>query len=71
MKLWTLFSGEEDFELARAASGGLAQLTHDLRICAKVMQAKSATTILKELLANEKDTEGNIWGGGGGSRENH
>ena len=55
VKLWTLFSGEEDFELARAASGGLAQLTHDPRICAKVMQVKSATTILKELLANEKE----------------
>lgn len=55
VKLWTLFSGEEDFELARAALGGLAQLTHDPRICAKVMQVKSATTILKELLANEKE----------------
>lgn len=55
IKLWTLFSGEEDLELARAASGGLAQLTHDPRICTKVMQVKSATTILKELLANEKE----------------
>ena len=36
---------------------GLAQLTHDPRICAKVMQVKSATTILKEVLANEKHTE--------------
>lgn len=55
VKLWTLFSGEDDFELARAASGGLAQLTHDPRICTKVMQVKSATTILKELLANENE----------------
>lgn len=55
VKLWTLFSGEEDFELARAASGGLAQLTHDPRICTKVMQVKSATTILKEMLASEKE----------------
>jgi hypothetical protein len=55
VKLWTLFSGEEDFDLARAASGGLAQLTHDSRICAKVMEVKSATDILKELLASEKE----------------
>lgn len=55
VKLWTLFSGEDDFELARAASGGLAQLTHDPRICTKVMQVKSATTILKEMLASEKE----------------
>lgn len=55
VKLWTLFSGEEDFELARAASGGLAQLTHDARICTKVMEVKSATAILKELLAHEKE----------------
>ena len=55
VKLWTLFSGEEDFELARAASGGLAQLTHDPRVCTKVMQVKSATAILKELLAHEKE----------------
>ncbi len=55
VKLWTLFSGEEDFELARAASGGLAQLTHDPRICTKVMQVKSAVAILKELIASEKE----------------
>lgn len=55
VKLWTLFSGEEDFELARAASGGLAQLTHDPRICTKVMEVKSATTILKELLASDRE----------------
>lgn len=54
VKLWTLFSGEDDFELARAAAGGLAQLTHDPRICTKVMEVKSATAILKELLASEK-----------------
>lgn len=54
VKLWTLFSGEEDFELARAASGGLAQLTHDPRICTKVMQVKSAIPILKELVASEE-----------------
>ena len=55
VKLWTLFSGEEDFELARAASGGLAQLTHDPRICTKVMEVKSALAILKELLTAEKE----------------
>ena len=55
VKLWALFSGEEDFELARAAAGGLAQLTHDPRICTKVMQVKSTIPILKELLASEKE----------------
>lgn len=55
VKLWTLFSGEEDFDLARAAAGGLAQLTHDPCICSKVMEVKSATPILKELMASEKE----------------
>ena len=52
IKLWTLFSGEEDDKLALAASGGLAQLTHDPLLCKKVMQVKSAFDILKELLAH-------------------
>ena len=55
VKLWTLFAGEDDLKLALAASGGLAQLTHDPRICTKVMQVKSATNIFKELLATEKE----------------
>ena len=52
VKLWTLFSGEEDEKLALAASGGLAQLTHDPKLCEKVMEVKSAFEILKELLGH-------------------
>lgn len=52
IKLWTLFSGEDDEKLALAASGGLAQLTHDRILCEKVMQVKSAFEILRELLAH-------------------
>ena len=53
VKLWTLFSGEDDVALAKAASGGLAQLSHDPKICEKIIEVKSAMEILKELLANE------------------
>ena len=52
VKLWTLFSGEEDEKLALAASGGLAQLTHDPKLCEAVMEVKSAFEILKELVAH-------------------
>lgn len=55
IKLWTLFSGEEDIHLARAASGGLAQLTCDPSLCSKVMEVKSAPEILKELLISENE----------------
>ena len=53
VKLWTLFSGEEDVGLARAASGGLAQLSHDPKLCSKIMEVKSSLEILKELVTNE------------------
>lgn len=52
VKLWTLFSGEEDEKLALAASGGLAQLTHDPKLCEKVMEVKSSFEILKELVGH-------------------
>lgn len=53
VKLWTLFSGEEDEALVRAASGGLAQLSHDPKICHKIMEVKSAKEIFKELLTKD------------------
>lgn len=55
VKLWTLFSGEDDPVLAIAASGGLAQLSHDPKICEKIMEVKSAMEILKELAVNENE----------------
>jgi Tfp pilus assembly protein PilF len=55
VKLWTLFSGEDDEALARAASGGLAQLSHDPKICQQIMDVKSATEILKELITKENE----------------
>ena len=53
VKLWTLFSGEEDPLLAKAASGGLAQLSHDPIIANKIMTVKSVMEILKELVISE------------------
>ncbi len=53
VKLLTLFSGEDDPELAKAASGALAQLSYDPKICTKIMAVKSAKEILKELLVKE------------------
>lgn len=53
VKLWTLFSGEDDPALALAASGGVAQLSHDPKICDKIMQVKSTMEILKELTVSE------------------
>ncbi len=53
VKLLTLFSGEDDLELVKAASGTLAQLSHDPKICTKIMAVKSAKEILKELLLKE------------------
>ena len=55
VKLWMLFSGEDDEQLARAASGGLAQLSHDPKICQKIMEVKSATEILKELVTKDSN----------------
>ncbi len=52
VKLLTLFSGEDDPDLAKAASGGLAQLSHDTKICEKILEVKSAMDILKELVAS-------------------
>lgn len=55
VKLLTLFSGEDDPELVKAASGALAQLSHDPKICTKIMAVKSAKDILKELIVNENE----------------
>lgn len=52
VKLWTLFAGEEDEKLALAAAGGLAQLSHDPKICKMILQVKSALNIFKELLGS-------------------
>ena len=49
VKLWTLFSGKDDEKLAIAASGGLAQISRDPKICEKIMALKSLMVILKEL----------------------
>ncbi|KAL5459999.1 hypothetical protein EMCRGX_G033406 [Ephydatia muelleri] len=53
VKLWTLFSGESDVALAKAASGGLAQISHDPKICQKIMEVKAAPEILKELVTGD------------------
>lgn len=58
VKLLTLFSGEEDEGLAKAASGGLSQLTHDPKICEQMVGVKHCHQILKELLShNSKELQ--------------
>ena len=52
VKLWTLFSGEEDNKLAIAASGGLSILSRDPKICEQILAVKSAMEILKELVTS-------------------
>ena len=52
VKLWTLFSGEDDEKLAIAASGGLAQISRDPKICEKIIAVNSSMDILKELVTN-------------------
>ena len=55
VKLWTLFSGEEDEKLAIAASGGLCLLSRDPKICEQIMAVKSAMEILKELVTSASE----------------
>lgn len=53
VKLWTLFSGEDDPLLARAASGGLAQLSYDPKICKQIMAVEKSREIFKELVSSD------------------
>jgi hypothetical protein len=55
VKLWTLFSGEEDERLAIAASGGLCLLSQDPKICEQIMAVKSVMEILKELVTSASE----------------
>ena len=55
VKLMTLFSGEEDVLLAKAASGTLCQLSSDERICKKIMDVKQAIDIFKEMIASDDE----------------
>ncbi|XP_062520581.1 protein unc-45 homolog B-like [Corticium candelabrum] len=55
VKLMTLFAGEEDFELARAASGALAMLTTNKRICEKMMEVRPCLEVLQQLLCSDKN----------------
>ncbi|RDD39537.1 Protein unc-45-like protein B [Trichoplax sp. H2] len=54
VKLLTLYSGESDFELARAASGTLAILSSNENICKQIIQVKPWLEIMQELLLSEK-----------------
>ena len=55
VKLLTLFSGEEDVLLAKAASGALCQLSADERICKKILDVKQAVDIFKEMIASDNE----------------
>eukprot|EP00118_Oscarella_pearsei_P009978 m.59015 g.59015 ORF g.59015 m.59015 type:complete len:918 (+) comp34855_c0_seq13:42-2795(+) len=54
VKLMTLFAGEDDFELARAASGAIAMLSMNEKICEKMMAVKSCVEIMQQLMCSEK-----------------
>ena len=53
LKLFILFAGcaNEDFECARAASGGLAILSSSLDVCERIVDEKQGMTILREIAA--------------------
>ncbi|PFX12542.1 Protein unc-45-like A [Stylophora pistillata] len=55
VKLLTLLSGEEDFELARAASGALAVLSSSEKVCKQILKVASYMDIQKQLLVSEKN----------------
>lgn len=55
VKLLTLFSGEEDFQLARAASGALAVLSSSEKVCKQILKVASYMDIQKQLLVSEKN----------------
>jgi hypothetical protein len=54
VKLMMLYAGEDDFELARAASGALAMLSTNKRICEKMMDVRPCVEILQQLLCSNK-----------------
>ncbi|RMX47151.1 hypothetical protein pdam_00016209 [Pocillopora damicornis] len=54
VKLLTLLSGEEDFELSRAASGALAVLSSSEKVCKQIIKVSSYMDIQKQLLVSEK-----------------
>lgn len=53
VKLMTLLSGEEDFELSRAASGALAILSYSEKVCKQIMKVSSYMEIQKQLLVSD------------------
>ena len=53
VKLLTLFAGEDDEALSRAATGALAHLTHSTPICHKMIAVKSCMEILKQICLSE------------------
>ncbi|XP_048589916.1 protein unc-45 homolog A isoform X3 [Nematostella vectensis] len=55
VKLLTVYSGEEDFGLQRAASGGLAMLTASEIVCNQVAKVGCWLDIMKEMLLSNKN----------------
>ncbi|XP_074607020.1 protein unc-45 homolog B-like isoform X1 [Acropora palmata] len=53
VKLLTLLSGEEDFELSRAASGALAILSSSEKVCKQIIKVSSYMEIQKQLLVSD------------------
>jgi len=53
VKMWILFAGcaNEDFEAARAASGGLAILSSSPDVCERITEEKQGMSILREIAA--------------------
>lgn len=54
VKLMTLLSGEDDFQLARAASGALAVLSSSEKVCNQIIKVSSYMDIQKQLLVSDK-----------------
>jgi len=53
VKLLTLLSGEDDFQLARAASGALAVLSASEKVCKQIMKVSSYMDVQKQLLVSD------------------
>lgn len=54
VKLMTLLSGEDDFELSRAAAGALAILSSSEKVCNQIIKVSSYMDIQKQLLVSDK-----------------
>ena len=55
IKLLTLFSGEDDYDLRKAATGALCILSDDHKICTRILDVKQYFEITEELIGSDDD----------------